>query len=163
MSLCTKVFVNCIYLDKNIPKFITTEFLKEGKRNLSVVCDVSFKLPQPLVVRAMLISSVGDTTNPNNPIPFCNQPTYFNKPTITLPSFAAPPLSYITIDHLPSLLPREASEAFSEALLPSLFQLTERETAPVWMTAERLFQTKVRSLPSSLLGEAREEANGDAH
>ena len=44
-SLCahthTQVFVNCIYLDKKIPKFITTEFLKEGKRNLSVVCDVS--------------------------------------------------------------------------------------------------------------------------
>lgn len=46
-----------------------------------------------------------DTTNPNNPIPFCNKPTYFDKPTITLPGFD-PPLSYITIDHLPSLLPR---------------------------------------------------------
>ena len=36
------IFINCIYLDKEIPKFITTDFLKQGKRNLSVVCDVSW-------------------------------------------------------------------------------------------------------------------------
>lgn len=34
-------------------------------------------------------------------------------------------------DNLPSLLPREASEAFSEALLPSLLKLPDRDTAPV--------------------------------
>ena len=35
------ILVNCIYLDQEIPKFITKDFLKEGKRILSVVCDVS--------------------------------------------------------------------------------------------------------------------------
>ncbi|KAK3175304.1 hypothetical protein OEA41_002551 [Lepraria neglecta] len=71
------------------PPFIPEYFLKEGKRNLGVVCDVSC-----------------DATNPHNPIPFCNQATYFNKPTISVSGFTEPPLSYITIDHLPSLLPR---------------------------------------------------------
>lgn len=56
----------------------------------------------------------GDTTNPRNPIPFCNQATYFNSPTITLPGFENPPLSYITIDHLPSLLPRVSIHSVSD-------------------------------------------------
>ena len=94
----------------------------------------------------MKCTSLGDTTNPKNPIPFCDKPTYFNSPTITLPEFHDPPLSYITIDHLPSLLPREASEAFSTALLPSLLQLKDRATAPVWQKAEKLFHEKVAEL-----------------
>ena len=36
-----KIFINCIYLSADIPKFVTKEFLKEGERGLSVVCDVS--------------------------------------------------------------------------------------------------------------------------
>ena len=110
------IFINCIYLSsESIPKFVTEDFLKEGPRRLSVVTDVSC-----------------DTTNPLNPIPFCNQSTYFNRPTITLSDFNNPPLSYITIDHLPSLLPREASESFSAALLPSLLELKDRSSSNVW-------------------------------
>lgn len=44
-----------------------------------------------------------DTTNPHNPIPFANQATYFNKPTITLQEFSDPPLSYITIGKSPTI------------------------------------------------------------
>lgn len=129
------IFINCIYLSADIPKFVTEDFLKEGERRLSVVCDVSC-----------------DTTNPLNPIPFCNKPTYFDKPTITLPEseFSNPPLSYITIDHLPSLLPREASEAFSAALLPSLLELPQKSNAPVWQKARKLFDDKVATLPPKL-------------
>ncbi|KAL8998758.1 MAG: hypothetical protein Q9169_002208, partial [Polycauliona sp. 2 TL-2023] len=128
------IFINCIYLDKPIPKFVTEDFLKDdpSNRKLSVVCDVSC-----------------DTTNPHNPIPFCNKPTYFDKPTITVEGFANPPLSYITIDHLPSLLPREASEAFSNALLPSLKELSNVEQAPVWQEAHKLFKRKLATLPQS--------------
>ncbi|KAL6714364.1 Saccharopine dehydrogenase [Lecanora helva] len=126
------IFINCIYLSQDVPKFITKEFLQVGNRRLSVVCDVSC-----------------DTTNPRNPIPFCNRPTYFNSPTISLPEFDNPALSYITIDHLPSLLPREASEAFSTALVPSLLQLNDRAAAPVWQGAENLFREKVRDLERS--------------
>lgn len=39
------VFVNCIYLDQKIPKFVTTDFLRAGPRALSVVCDVSWYDP----------------------------------------------------------------------------------------------------------------------
>jgi saccharopine dehydrogenase (NAD+, L-lysine-forming) len=57
------------------------------------------------------------------------------------------PLSVISIDHLPSLLPREASEAFSADLLPSLLGLKDWQNVRVWQQAEKLFQTKVATLP----------------
>jgi saccharopine dehydrogenase (NAD+, L-lysine-forming) len=57
------------------------------------------------------------------------------------------PLSVISIDHLPSLLPREASEAFSVDLLPSLLGLKDWQNVRVWQQAEKLFQTKVATLP----------------
>jgi alanine dehydrogenase len=130
------IFVNCIYLSAPIPKFVTVESLSTPDRKLSVVCDVS-----------------ADTTNPNNPVPVYDITTTFDKPTVpvTLPAgFQNPPLSVISIDHLPSLMPRESSEQFSEALLPSLLQLKDRQTARVWKQAEDLFNEKVATLPESL-------------
>ena len=61
-----------------------------------------------------------------------------------------PRLSVISIDHLPSALPRESSEAFSNALLPSLMALKDRATTPVWQGAEKLFQEKVQTLPGGV-------------
>lgn len=64
-------------------------------------------------------------------------------------------MTVISIDHLPTLLPREASEAFSADLMPSLLQLPyvlpenpkskesnagkEEGTGAVWSRAEALF------------------------
>ncbi|KAF2502960.1 Formate/glycerate dehydrogenase catalytic domain-like protein [Lophium mytilinum] len=124
------IFVNCIYLSKPIPPFVNAESLASPNRKLSVVCDVSC-----------------DTTNPHNPIPIYSINTTFDKPTVAVPVESGPQLSVISIDHLPSALPREASEAFSEALLPSLLALKDRQTTPVWQGAEKLFQEKVATLP----------------
>ncbi|SLM37946.1 saccharopine dehydrogenase [Lasallia pustulata] len=125
------IFVNCIYLNHAIPPFITHETLAGANRKLSVLCDVS-----------------ADTGNLNSPIPVYDVATTFNKPTLSVPVKAGPPLSVIAIDHLPSLLPREASEAFSSALLPSLLQLGQRTDARVWQQAEKLFREKVATLPN---------------
>ena len=54
-----------------------------------------------------------------------------------------PALSVISIDHLPTLLPREASEQFSSDLLPSLLELPNRKTARVWTDAEALYKEKL--------------------
>ncbi|BAE57874.1 hypothetical protein F9C07_2057665 [Aspergillus flavus] len=128
------IFVNCIYLSsESIPPFVNVESLSTPNRRLSVICDVS-----------------ADTTNPNNPIPVYDITTTFDKPTVpvTLPAGTqGPPLSVISIDHLPSLLPRESSEMFSQALLPSLLQLKNRKDARVWTQAEDLFKQKVATLP----------------
>ncbi|KAF2658200.1 saccharopine dehydrogenase [Lophiostoma macrostomum CBS 122681] len=125
------IFVNCIYLSKPIPPFVDLQSLKSPNRKLSVVCDVSC-----------------DTTNPHNPIPIYDINTTFDKPTVAVPVEGdGPKLSVISIDHLPSALPREASEAFSSNLLPSLLALKDRASTPVWQGAEKLFQEKVATLP----------------
>lgn len=149
------IFVNCIYLTEKIPYFVTNAAVNGAgpSRRLGVIVDVSC-----------------DTTNPHNPIPVYNTLSYFNNPIVkaqteyvahsTYPecscailshpdlyfyihSDGLPPLHVIAIDHLPTLLPREASEQFSSDLLPSLLTLPERSTARVWTEAEELFKKKV--------------------
>ncbi|USW57707.1 Putative alanine dehydrogenase/pyridine nucleotide transhydrogenase, NAD(H)-binding protein [Septoria linicola] len=127
------VFVNCIYLSAKIPPFIDQSSLASPNRKLSVVCDVSC-----------------DTTNPHNPIPIYDINTTFDQPTVPVKLSAEAndlPLSVISIDHLPSLLPREASEAFSSALLPSLLELKDWQNARVWKQANKLFLDKCATLP----------------
>ncbi|KAF5646673.1 ubiquitin thiolesterase [Fusarium tjaetaba] len=99
------VFLNAIYLSKPIPPFINQELLAKKGRNLAVVIDVSC-----------------DTTNPHNPIPIYSINTTFEDPTVPVEIKDDQnnlPLSVISIDHLPSMLPREASEAFSEVTMAS--------------------------------------------
>ncbi|KAM6498282.1 hypothetical protein JOM56_006230 [Amanita muscaria] len=120
------IFVNCIYLSSKIPSFLTKEQIAAAgkERRLSVVVDVSC-----------------DATNPNNPVPIYDAITTFDKPTFEADVGSEnPPLAVIAIDHLPSLLPREASEQFSTDLLPSLLEYPD---ARVWTEAEKLFRKKV--------------------
>jgi saccharopine dehydrogenase (NAD+, L-lysine forming) len=102
------IFINCIYLSSPIPPFLNANSLASPNRKLSVICDVSC-----------------DTTNPHNPIPIYTENSTFSSPTLPAKVGNDPPLTVISIDHLPSLLAREASEAFSQALLPSLLQLKD--------------------------------------
>lgn len=124
------IFINCIYLTSAIPPFLTHEFIKTvggQNRRLSVIVDVSC-----------------DTTNPNNPIPVYSINTTFPEPTVDVelgPEY--PLLTVISIDHLPTLLPREASEQFSSDLLPSLLDYPHRHEKRVWKDAERLFREKL--------------------
>ncbi len=127
------IFVNCIYLSSPIPPFVDQKSLNGPNRKLAVVCDVSC-----------------DTTNPHNPIPIYDVNTTFDKPTVPVKVENDPPLTVISIDHLPSLLPREASEAFSAALLPSLLQLNQRSSSRVWQQAEKLFKDKVGTLSKDM-------------
>ncbi|KAH8809368.1 hypothetical protein F5884DRAFT_676028, partial [Xylogone sp. PMI_703] len=128
------IFINYIYLTSKIPNFVDMQSLDTPDRKLSVVCDVS-----------------ADTTNPNNPIPIYSVVTTFNSPTVPVEVKSGPPLSVISIDHLPSLLPREASEAFSNDLLPHLLELKDWRNHPVWARAEKLMREKVATLPKSEL------------
>ena len=127
------IFVNCIYLSEKIAPFVDKKSLASPDRKLSIVCDVSC-----------------DTTNPHNPVPIYDINTTFDKPLVSVDVEQEPALNVISIDHLPSFMPREASEAFSEALLPSLLQLKDRKTARVWKQAEQLFDEKVATLPAEL-------------
>lgn len=123
------VFVNCIYLSSPIPPFINREILSSEDRKLRIVVDVS-----------------ADTTNPHNPIPIYTIATVFDKPTVDVDGVKGSKLSVVSIDHLPSLLPREASEFFSRDLVPSLLELPNRETSKVWCKAKKLFDDKCKLL-----------------
>ena len=94
------------------------------------------------------------STTPNlDPIPIYTINTTFTNPTVPVKVKGdqnKTPLSVISIDHLPSMLPREASEAFSAGLKESLLQLKERHTARVWVDAEKLFNEKVALLPETM-------------
>lgn len=94
------VFINCIYLSAPIPPFLTTELLKE-QRKLSVMVDVSC-----------------DTFNPRNPVPVYSETTSFVRPTLRV--IEEPVFDVIAIDHLPSLVPLESSNEFSEQITPHL-------------------------------------------
>lgn len=124
------IFVNCVYLTSAVPSFVTHDSLASPDRNLSVVCDVSC-----------------DPNSSHNSVPIYETWSSFSSPTLPVEVASGPPLSVISIDHLPSLLPREASEAFSTGLLPRLLLLDQREEAPVWIGAEKLFHEKVKELP----------------
>ncbi|KAI0023822.1 hypothetical protein F4780DRAFT_776446 [Xylariomycetidae sp. FL0641] len=128
------IFVNCIYLNSKIPHFVNHDSLMTPDRKLSVVCDVS-----------------ADTTNPFNPVPIYTIATTFKNPTVPVDGISDPPVSVISIDHLPSLLPRESSEAFSNDLLPYLLKLNDWQNHPVWAGAQKLFEEKVNKLPHDAL------------
>lgn len=123
------IFVNCIYLSQPIPPFISYESLNKPGRRLQSIVDVS-----------------ADTTNPHNPIPVYTVATVFNDPTVPVETTSGPKLSVCSIDHLPSLLPREASEFFAKDLMPSLLELPNRHSTPVWVRAKNLFDKHVARL-----------------
>lgn len=79
-------------------------------------------------------------------MPIYHEITTFLKPTVPVEVGGnGPKMTMVSIDHLPSLVAREASDAFSEQLLPSLKKLNERDEEGVWLRAAKLFMEKVAS------------------
>lgn len=125
------IFINCIYLTESIPPFVTLASLAKPGRKLRVACDVSC-----------------DPDNPYNPMPIYHDYSTFDRPTIPVHVEGdGQLLDVVSIDNLPSLLPREASESFSRQLLPSLMLLDRRHEEAVWVDAEKLFRQKIREIP----------------
>ncbi|KKP00651.1 hypothetical protein THAR02_07240 [Trichoderma harzianum] len=126
------IFVNCVYLGPNpTPPFVTFDSLATPDRKLRVICDVSC-----------------DPNSPNNPIPIYSTWSTFDKPTIpTSKPVNDPELRIIAIDHLPTLIPRESSDEYSELLLPALLTLDRRDTEGVWTRAEQTYKDRVSQLP----------------
>jgi len=120
------IMYNCILLVSKIPPFLTLDIVKEKEdRSLSMIVDVSC-----------------DTSNPHNPLPFLNVSTDLENPVINVLDDTKG-LDAITIDHLPTLLPRESSISFSNDLLPYLLELKNPKSSPVWSGAEKLFKEKL--------------------
>lgn len=119
------ILVNCIYLTKPIPPFLTLDMIEKKDRALSVFVDVSC-----------------DFTSDSNPLPIYKQGTTFVEPVVSVGP-KDNPIDVISIDHLPSLLPLESSIRFAKDLLPTLLELKDISNSKCWMKADKLFHDKV--------------------
>ena len=120
------IFVNCVFVSTRIPPFLTSELLACPRR-LSIICDVSC-----------------DPSGDLNPLPIYNHCTTFSDPILRVGE-SENPLGLIAIDHLPSLLPKESSEDFSNQLLPHLLKLEAPEKG-VWAGVRRKYEQMLKEL-----------------
>ncbi len=121
------VMINCVFLNKPVAAFTTLPHLQTPGRVLSVISDVSC-----------------DPFSDANPLPIYKDCTSMDQPGMRIiesTSDQALPLDLISIDHLPSLLPVESSEEFSNALLPYLLSLDQIDSG-VWQRAADVFSKK---------------------
>lgn len=117
------VFINCVYLREKIQPMIDPQLLRENQR-LKIISDVSC-----------------DPNNPNNPIAIYDAITDLETPFRRAKGSDEFSVYVQAIDHLPTLLPREASDEFASALLPHLkgFLLAD-DLPPVWRNACNSFK-----------------------
>lgn len=102
------IFLNAALITKKIKPFLKESTFTEKKSKLSIVADVSC-----------------DPTSDLNPIPIYNHSTTWDAPFLTLESI--PNLEILSVDNLPSTLPKESSEDFCSQLLPHLVDLVKKE------------------------------------
>ena len=126
------VLLNCVYLGANsTPPFTTLEALSTPDRKLRVICDISC-----------------DPNSENNPIPVYGGYSSFDNPTVGASGeLEGPELRIVAIDHLPTMIAREASDEYSSLLLPSLLTLDRRDSEGVWKRAEQTYRDRVAELP----------------
>lgn len=118
------IFINAVLMTHKIAPFIDMALVKSNPK-LKIIGDVSC-----------------DPNSELNPIPIYNQHTTWDNTTLDI-SESPTPLSIIAIDNLPSALPRESSEDFSDQLLPHLLDLcNEGEQSYTWQTAKSIFNEK---------------------
>ena len=114
------ILVNAVLISTPVPPFLTPADIDDPTRRLAVVSDVTC-----------------DVTSACNTLPVYDSTTSWSEPARRLCERPRP-LDIIAIDNLPSLLPREASIAFSADLLPHLRSLGG---AAPWQRCLRTFHT----------------------
>lgn len=100
--LAHDLLVNAVLTNTPVPPFLTPADLDTPGRRMSVVSDVTC-----------------DVTSDCNVLPIYDAHTSWQEPARRLRD-GEPPVDIIAIDNLPSLLPEEASVAFSAELTPQL-------------------------------------------
>ncbi len=90
-----------------------------------------------------MISDVAcDPFSSFNPLPVYNEPTSWQKPFVSLgKNGQGEDIELTSIDNLPSLIPKESSEDFSEQFLPSLMSFDQGEE---WIAAKSVFERKLK-------------------
>jgi saccharopine dehydrogenase (NAD+, L-lysine-forming) len=118
--LRSDIFFNCIKLNEDYNEVWfdeNTEFYKP-----MIICDISC-----------------DYMKPNNPIKIYNKRTTWEKPIYNYNNF----VNIIAIDNLPSFLPQESSEYFSEKLVALLEEYANGDKSGIWRRAELEFNKRI--------------------
>jgi saccharopine dehydrogenase (NAD+, L-lysine-forming) len=115
------IFINTALITKKIPPFVTEETLLDGA--LSIICDVSC-----------------DPTGDLNPIPLYDRVGSWHQP-LQSKILAGKVRHILAVDNLPSLLPLESSQDFSEQLLPHLRNFATDNNSEVWKQSLQYFNT----------------------
>lgn len=126
------ILVNSVLTTKPHPPFITAPDVADPQRRLRVIADVT-----------------ADVSAEHNLLPIYAQNTTWEQPVLRLAD--QPPLEIIAIDNLPSLLPVEASTAFSAELTPVLAELSAggEQHAPAWQRCADTFRTAATALAAT--------------
>ncbi|WP_410051836.1 hypothetical protein [Bradyrhizobium sp. SZCCHNS1012] len=121
------ILVNCALISELAPPLLREQDVMRASRRLSVISDVSC-----------------DQKSPYNSMPVIPETTTWHSPVRRLLEETHPAgvLDGIAIDNLPSLLPKESSDAFAAALLPYLFKLSEEEDL-CWRSARCEFESQI--------------------
>ena len=130
--LTMDILVNCVFINNDLPPFITKELLDNSNRSLATIVDVSC-----------------DPYGSYNPLPIYHQCTSFKLPCMSIIT-GDKPLHLISIDHLPSLLPKESSEDYGQQLVKHLLTLHDQSQG-VWPKALKLFNSKTAALKDTSL------------
>jgi len=117
------ILVNTVLVTQPVPPFLTPADLDMAGRRICVIADVTC-----------------DVTSECNVLPVYDQITDWCRPARRLRG-GDRPVDVIAIDNLPSLLPVEASCAFSAELWPQLLRLGA--DVPAWARCLRAFETAV--------------------
>lgn len=117
------IMVNCTYLAPGSLPFVTKQSLGDSPK-ISIISDVSC-----------------DPNSSGNPIPIYSAITKLPQPIIESEVAGV----YIqAVDHLPTVLPKESSEDFSEQLLPYLQELAQATgESAVWTKARDYYQRAI--------------------
>lgn len=124
------VLINCVLITEALPPFTHLEHLAQSDRRLRVIADVSC-----------------DPYGPFNPLPIYEQCTSMSEPVCRVLQATGnnPPLDIVAIDHLPSLLPLESSDDFSNQLRPYLLAIKDIH-AGVWQRAHKTYMKQLELL-----------------
>ncbi|MEV4846346.1 saccharopine dehydrogenase [Micromonospora matsumotoense] len=120
------LLVNTVLSTGPVEPFLTVADIDRPDRRLALVVDVTC-----------------DVGSPYNTLPIYDRTSTWDHPAIRLRT-AEPVLDVIAVDNLPSLLPHEASVAFSADLLPHLLSLAD-PTAATWRRCERVYREACRT------------------
>lgn len=106
------IFINTVLMTQKVKPFLDDSILNENMK-LKIVADVSC-----------------DPNSDLNPIPIYSEYSNWESPLLKHSKYD---LSIISVDNLPSVLPKESSEDFSEQLTPHLLELLNSKELPfVW-------------------------------